>query len=110
MTGLGSWLISSPADGQRHDPTSQCHSIHCYSCHLDHVGTAWRWCLECGHAYHTKRGLRRAYHRATWAALSRQQPWLRGNNFHPSIAAEVWRAATIRADQINYCPLCLHDI
>ncbi|HZM83792.1 MAG TPA: hypothetical protein VFC19_49370 [Candidatus Limnocylindrales bacterium] len=76
---------------------------------MDEPGPAWRWCGECGHAYRTPGQLRRAYRRGLWNLLSRDQPWLRGDEFYPSILACLWDIVAVRAGRVTFCPLCSHD-
>jgi hypothetical protein len=83
---------------------------HCWFHHVaEHSKSAYIMCFECGHVW-TKRALRKAYrrgvtHRSQWE----QRPWFRSNDFAPSWARVLWKAATIRAKNIYFCQLCIHD-
>lgn len=93
-----------------HEPTAACDQVHCHGCGQDHTGKAWLWCLECGHAYRTPGDLRRTHRRVLLASIRHERlHWLRGNEFDPSALEMLWRALTVRAKQITFCQLCLHD-
>ncbi len=90
-----------------HEPTQACERFHCYSHHEDEPTTGYVVCGECFHAYATAGELRRTYRRklislrrttAHWPGFERQG-W----------ASTLWRAATVRARDINFCQHCLHD-
>lgn len=72
-----------------HPPTDACAHCHCYYHDVDEAGETYIECYECGHAYPSKRALRRAH---------RDMPmhlW--------------WRALLTPASRITYCPLCAHS-
>lgn len=94
-----------------HEPTPACERVHCYSCGVDEPfdDGDYRLCFECGHVYRDGAELVRAYRRAAWNLLDRHHPWLRGNEFYPSVVESLWKIATIRAKNIGFCQECLHD-
>lgn len=87
-----------PSDGlyawQRipHEPSEACDGFHC---HIHGVCESDYWvhlvCVECGHAYLTRRALRGAHRRETLAGY----PW--------------WRRVFFRTARITFCPYCIHD-
>jgi hypothetical protein len=80
---------------QIHEPDSGCNDVHCYACNIDEIGPGYLTCGECFHVYRSRGELRRLYRRQ----LIRRQR-------RPHI---VWRALTIRAADISFCPHCIHD-
>lgn len=90
----------------QHQVSDACATVHCNWHDVDEPdGKAFLCCFECGHVYRTARDLRRTYQLATLRHLDRKHPWFRSTEFYPSVA----RALTIRADDIRFCQLCLHD-
>ena len=74
-----------------HNPSSACGGTHCSSHHLDEPDDgAYRRCLECGHVYRTAEDLQRA-----WMANA------------PPDLADLEKLPP--AEEIFFCPLCLHD-
>lgn len=65
---------------------------------------AWLVCFECGHVYRTPRDLRRDYRREYWRVASME-------GAYPAIPLRwrLWRAATVRASRVTFCPHCIHD-
>lgn len=92
------WLgPMSTREAHQHEPDAECNGTHCYSCNVDHRGSAWQWCIECGHAYHDQTELVRAY---------RQGARLLGFWFWLRIRLTPARRLV---DRIYFCPLCMHD-
>ncbi len=81
----------------RHDENNACKN-HCHSCEVDHHGPAYKWCLECGHAYRSFGELRDSYlSEAPYGPASWR--WWR-IRFGPQQKVDKL---------IAFCPLCLHD-
>lgn len=111
---------------EQHDPTVECNGVHCYSHMVDEwYPTIYIACLECGHAYHTKWSLWRAYQRAKWSMArsawrARPRRWraLRGpvDPWGPPLGDNpigiTWDAVLTlsrRPSKIYFCQECVHD-
>jgi len=91
-----------------HQPTDACHDVHCYSCHVDEIGTGFIVCGECGHLYRTAGDLRRAYRRRFREVHKRWQEFDIITARLPGYRA-WWRILTIRVKNIHFCQHCIHD-
>jgi hypothetical protein len=73
-----------------HLPTRRCDPWHCYYHHRDEPSSGYRVCGECAHTYSTADDLKQTYLDYAPAGLT--------------IIVE-----DMTADEIYFCPLCLHD-
>lgn len=89
----------------RHEPTAECHGVHCHIHHVDEDDTyAYRWCLECGHVYRTRLALRLACRREYWGLSGPM-----GHNDPLWLRVKRTFFTRINVDNITFCQECTHD-
>ncbi|WP_344952434.1 hypothetical protein [Actinomadura miaoliensis] len=84
--------------GTTHERTGRCDHIHCRAHDADEPGWGYLRCGSCRHLFRTARQMRRAYRRAYWQASG-----------DLGLLRRLWDVWTVRANRVEFCPLCAHD-
>ena len=81
--------------------------LFCFSCGREEEAR-WRRCFECGHQW-GRRELVELWRRGMLSVLRPSSPWVFSTRFRESVTRSLWRALTVRAKNVTFCPKCLHD-
>jgi hypothetical protein len=121
-----------------HEVEDSCAEVHCYGHDRDEPGKAWLVCGECFHRYRSPGELRRRYRREAWRAHRQwrrepvielpqpftipDEPVVGGQKLslpddldlewgkEPSTLQVLWRLLTVRARDVTFCQVCIHDL